>query len=184
MKTTLLAMLLSTISLSVSAEQEIELGEAISPMTDASMEHNYESLDALALEKALYAEADRITVTILSTQRGYTVPIPQTYIDKFCGDIDGCELRMGMYNWDGTGRTASRSNLFYYNTINRVWRSEAGDTAGTDFNGATEHVMQSWACYFTDGIYSNWNNIGDSAIGFGLLSWNQYVADCRLTIID
>jgi hypothetical protein len=91
---------------------------------------------------------------------------------------------MGMYNWDGTGRVASRRNLFFYNTVNRAWRADSGDTAGADFNGSTQHIMQSWACYFTDGAYRNWTNMGDGALGFGLLSWHQFNAECWLTIID
>jgi hypothetical protein len=91
---------------------------------------------------------------------------------------------MGMYNWDGTRRTASRSSLFYYNRGNKNWRAERSDKAGTNDNNVTEHVMQAWACYFTDGEYKNWYNRGDYDLNFGLLSWNQYRATCKLTIID
>jgi len=91
---------------------------------------------------------------------------------------------MGMYNWDGTARTASRSSLFYYNRYNKNWRAEREDKAGTNNNNVTQHVMQAWACYFTDGEYINWYNRGDYDLNFGLLSWNQYNATCKLTIID
>jgi hypothetical protein len=126
----------------------------------------------------------RQTYTAWSSARGSTVNIPETTISDLCGDWDGCTLRMGMYNWDGTSRTASRSSLFYYNRGNKNWRAERSDKAGRNGNNVTEHVMQAWACYFTDGEYVNWYNRGDYDLNFGLLSWNQYNASCKLTIID
>jgi len=130
-----------------------------------------------------YAQ-DRVTYTASIAQRGTTVLIPLATVITLCGDVDGCEIRMGMYNWDGTGRTASRSSLFYYNQFNRNWRAEAGDAAGTVGNNVTQHVMNAWACYLTDGHYNNWTNHGDLNQGFSVLSWNQYVANCRVTLID
>lgn len=133
---------------------------------------------------ALEFVSARETVTASVAGRGTSVNIPEATIIDLCGDLDGCALRMGMYNWDGTARTASRESLFYYNSWAKTWRASAGDAAGTNNNGVTEHVMNSWACYFTDGWYINWANIGDIDLGFALLSWNQYNATCRLTIID
>jgi hypothetical protein len=130
------------------------------------------------------AQADRTTVTATVGQRGTSVLIPYATVVSLCADIDGCQIRMAMYNWDGTGRTASRSSLFYYNSSNGRWRAERDDRAGTVGNEATEHVMSAWACYLTDGNYSNWTNHGDLNQGFSVLSWNQYVATCRVTLID
>jgi hypothetical protein len=64
---------------------------------------------------------ERQTYTAWSSTRGSTVNIPERTIADLCGDWDGCTLRMGMYNWDGTRRTASRSSLFYYNRGNKNW---------------------------------------------------------------
>ena len=127
---------------------------------------------------------ERQTYTAWSAGRGTTVNIPELTIVDLCGDWDGCTLRMGMYNWDGTGRTASRDSLYYYNNATKTWRASRDDRAGMNGNGVTEHIMEAWACYFTDGQYANWTNNGDFNLGFGLLSWNQYVATCKLTIID
>ena len=127
---------------------------------------------------------ERQTITAWASGRGTSVNIPEQTIIDLCGDWDGCTLRMGMYNWDGSGRTASRDSLFYYNASTKTWRASEGDTAGTNGNGVTEHIMNSWACYFTDGWYINWANIGDIDLNFALLSWNQYNATCKLTIID
>ena len=135
------------------------------------------------LTSTAYAQG-RASYTATIAQRGYTVLIPYATVTSLCADIDGCEIRMGMSNWDGTARTASRSSLFFYNSVTRTWRAEAGDVAGTVGNNVTEHVMNSWACYLTDGYYNNWTNHGDLNQGFSVLSWNQYVANCTVTLID
>ncbi len=127
---------------------------------------------------------ERQTYTAYSSQRGTTTTIPEKTVYDLCGDWDGCTLRMGMYNWDGSRRTASRESLFYYNRTWKTWRASREDRAGTNDNNVTEHVMQAWACYFTDGEYISWYNRGDFDLDFGLLSWNQYNATCKMTIID
>jgi hypothetical protein len=127
---------------------------------------------------------ERQTYTAWKYQRGSTVTIPERVVYDLCGDWDGCTLRIGLYNWDGNGRTASRSSLFYYNRYNKTWRSERDDRQGTANNNVTEHAMHAWSCYFTDGEYQRWHNRGDFDLDFGLLSWDQYNADCKLTIID
>jgi len=126
----------------------------------------------------------RQSYTASSAGRGTSVPIPEQVIIDLCGDWDGCTLRMGMYNWDGTRRTASREALFYYDTLTRNWRTSYGDASGSNNDNVTQHVMNAWACYFTDGEYISWFNRGDFDTNFALLSWNQYVATCKLTIID
>jgi len=141
------------------------------------------ALLALFSSSAAYAQA-RVTYTAWSSQRGTTVNIPNTVIVDLCGDWDGCKIRMGMYNWDGTRRTVSREALFYYDPVTRNWASSWGDWKGNNGDGATQHIMNAWACYFTDGEYISWYNRGDFDTNFGLLSWNQYVASCKLTIID
>jgi hypothetical protein len=129
---------------------------------------------------------DRKTYVALRENRGTTTEVPVNDVKELCGDADGCKIRMGMYDWDRAGRMASRENLFFYNPFNFSWRAMNGDIQGKDQDGVTNHVMQSWACYFTDGAYSKWKNLNDEAIlgGFGLLSWNQADAHCIMTIID
>lgn len=130
------------------------------------------------------AATDRSTYTAYASQRGSTVNVPASRVSQLCGDWDGCTIRIGMYNWDGTRRTASRETLFYYDNYSRNWRASRSDLAGTNDNNYTQHAIQAWACYFTDGYYSNWYNHGDINANFGLMSWNQYNAACKLTIID
>lgn len=127
---------------------------------------------------------ERQTVTAWKSTRGYSVNISEQTVSDLCGDWDGCTLRMGMYDWDGTARTASRDSLFYYNASTKTWRASEGDAWGHNGNGVTEHIMNAWACYFTDGAYFSWRDYGDFDVNFALLSWNQYDATCKLTIID
>jgi len=127
---------------------------------------------------------NRYTVKTKISDRGSTVPVETKDIIRLCSDTDGCSLRLGMYNFDSAGRVASREALFFYNKVNHTWRASLNDTAGTDFNGVTEHVLSAWSCYFTDGVYKDWQNKQDSEIGFGLLSWKPHTAECWLTIID
>lgn len=127
--------------------------------------------------------SDRSTYSAYT--RGYTYNIPETRVNELCGDIDGCHVVIGMYNWNGTRRTASRTFHFYYDRYSRNWRTSVGDREGTTDNNTTQHVFQAWSCYFTDGYYSNWYNHGDINPNFGVLSWNQYNASaCRVTLID
>ena len=85
--------------------------------------------------------SDRQTYTAWQWQRGSTVNVPESVVRELCGDWDGCTIRMGMWNWDGTRRTASRESLFYYDSYTGNWRAERGDTAGTTDNNYTQHVM-------------------------------------------
>lgn len=126
---------------------------------------------------------DRFTVFVSRARRFTTVPIDHAKLTEFCGDLDGCSIRLGMHNWDNTGRIASREFLFFYNAQSGNWRASLGDTAGSDKNNVTEHVNRSWSCYMTDGEYLNQAE-SDKSTGFGLLSWSQYNADCVLTVID
>jgi hypothetical protein len=125
----------------------------------------------------------RISYSAGKSSRGSTINISESVIETYCGDFDGCTIRLGMNDWDGTGRTASREFLFYYNNSNRNWRA-SNDAAGRNDDNTTQHVYQAWACYFTDGYYTDWTNNGDYNTYFGLLSWNQYDANCYITIID
>ncbi len=119
--------------------------------------------------------------------RGNTTVIPESVIIDYCGDDDGCEVRLVMYDWDGTNRSASREFLVYYNSQTKNWRSSA-DLSGTNndglVNSVSNHLFYAWDCYFTDATYSNWNSKDDN-LDFGLLSWNTaYNAECRLFIYD
>ena len=126
---------------------------------------------------------DRKTFVAMHDNRGTSAKIPEAEIIKYCSDKSGCEVVVGMHNWDNTGRVASRSFHFFYNKDTKVWRSEAGDPQGTKNNGVTEHINDTWACHFMDGQYADWHDTGDHSLDFGLLSGVEFIADCFLTLI-
>jgi len=66
-----------------------------------AMESKAPGIEAMVTETA---SAGRITITASINQRGTTIPIDIQTITDLCGDGDGCDLRLGMYNWDGQGR--------------------------------------------------------------------------------
>jgi hypothetical protein len=165
-----------------SADDVTEQSSIIVPMLSPKSLAGASSATAYPVDKK--QGADRKQYRVPKSDRGKTLNIPEKDIVELCADRDGCSLRLGMYNWDNSGRVASRESLFYYNHTNHAWRASSGDGSGTDYNGPTEHVMNAWACYFTDGAYQDWKDLGDSSLDFGLLSWNQYDAECWLTIID
>jgi hypothetical protein len=123
------------------------------------------------------------TYVALRTNRGTTVPVPEEDVIRYCGDKAGCNIHIGMHNWDNQGRVASRQFLFFYNKDTGVWRTDAGDVQGTNANNITEHVNNSWSCYFTDGLFANFVDQGDTDRRFGVLSWNNENADCWVTIM-
>jgi hypothetical protein len=123
------------------------------------------------------------TYIALRTNRGTTTPVPEADVIQYCGDKAGCNIHIGMHNWDNQGRVASRQFLFFYNKDTGVWRTDAGDVQGTNANNITEHVNNSWSCYFTDGLYANFVDQGDPDRQFGVLSWNNLNADCWVTIM-
>lgn len=127
---------------------------------------------------------DRKTFVVTKAERGTSVAIPMRVIREFCGDRDGCSIRMGMHDWNDTGRVASRQHLLFYNRVNRAWRSSWNDAEGRDADGITHSAIHVWACVLTDGKYKNWQNLNDADVGFALLSWTSHVADCYMTIID
>ncbi len=115
--------------------------------------------------------------------RGNTTVIPESIVIDYCGDDDGCSVRIVMYDWDGNNRSASREFLVYYNSKNKNWRSSS-DAYGKNNDSAVSHLFYVWDCYFTDGTYSNWAG-KDENLDFGLLSWKtDFNAECRLFIYD
>lgn len=141
------------------------------------------SLHLIEKDNDIVIKHDRVTIIAPVAEKGNSVPIPQVVIDEFCNDLDGCNIRLSAYNHDNTGHTASKTTLFHYNTSNRSWRSENGNQ-GADFNSGTENIIHAAGCYFSDGLYENFHNLGDSQAGFGLSSHNRNNAECRITFLD
>lgn len=128
---------------------------------------------------------------------GKTRTIPHDILIALCGDPDGCQVRLGMTRWDNDSETETASVFFtfYYSPADGHWRAsetDAGNAAGIDGDGRVAHVRNIWSiCYFTDGTYSAYREIGDKEKGMQLLVWsggkgqnNHPNRTCELTLID
>ncbi len=128
-------------------------------------------------------------LVIRNARRGETVPIPSGMLEEMCGE--GCYYSLAMRTWSGTAETAFASRgpfFFHYDTGTRRWR-ESTDNSGIAGNNTTQHVRNIYdCCYFTDGTYSAFAQIGDSTREMHLLNWqsatcpNPGPLECILTI--
>ena len=180
------ASLIIVLGLAAAANQPAQALEIAPPPVSPEAAARFKAEDAARAAGPAYpdpAAAKGKTFVAPRVGRGTTTRIPEEDVIKHCSDKAGCEIRIAMHNWDDQGRVASRHFLFFYNKDTGVWRADLGDPQGTNNNNVTEHVNNSWSCYFTDGQYENWADKGDTTKDFGVLSWNQYNADCWLTIM-
>jgi hypothetical protein len=124
---------------------------------------------------------------------GRTKTIPQDTLEALCADYDGCEVRLAMTRWASDTNTESASAFFtfYYSAGNGRWRAsatDAGNAAGVDGDGKTKHVRNIWStCFFTDGTYNQYKDLGDKGPGLQLLVWKEFKNKNRtyeLTLID
>lgn len=114
---------------------------------------------------------------------GETTTIPIAVIEDLCGDEDGCEVLLMMYNWDGTKRTTNQQYSFFYNRTNKNWRTSQNN-AGTNNNGVLTHVIIDNSCYFTDSKYTGRASGADDK-DFYLLNWNEYRGEtCKIKFFD
>lgn len=118
-----------------------------------------------------------------------TVPVDMSIVSALCKDGDGCNITVGMKDWDNAqvGMIASRGPYkFYMSKTSNAWRLSS-DAQGNDGNGTVEHVLSPWDCYFTDGQYVSAAG-SDAAVGFGLMNYNSAYTDpdmvCTLDIDD
>jgi hypothetical protein len=130
---------------------------------------------------------------------GESKTIPPDTLQALCADPDGCQVRMAMTRWDNNDQTESASVffMFYYSPTDdrskgRRWRAsqtDAADASGVDGNGATQHIRNIWnTCFFTDGVYSNKQDKGDTEQGLQLHVSTEGAKNpkrtCELTLID
>lgn len=96
-----------------------------------------------------------------------TVPVDMNIVNALCKDGDGCDITVGMKDWDNAqvGMIASRGPYkFYMSKTSNAWRA-SNDAQGNDGNGTVEHILGPWDCYFTDGQYVSGAG-SDAAVGF------------------
>ena len=124
-----------------------------------------------------------------ATYNRTTMPLDMTIIKEICGDEDGCEVRLFMRRWNSNTETAAATRGPYVlNYDNATGRWRVNDTSGIDGNGTTNHLLQWWDCYLTDGNYSNGSNQNDPGEGISLLNYNSDYSNanktCECTFID
>ena len=137
---------------------------------------------------------DRLFYT--ATTVGVSTDISAADLARLCGDGDGCEVRLAMFDYDTIqSGPASVVTWLYCDADCKHWRtttqllsegsSVGPQVGGTDNDNVIKHVINNWSCYFTDGKYESTTVNGDTAVGFGLLLWTQYPGSrCSIAIID
>jgi len=133
-------------------------------------------------------------------------PIPDAVMRDYCGDQDGCRITLRMRNWgpNASQQTALGHSFHFdygatYNGGTRApwYREQTADSpnayinfytvTGHDGTDGTQHVLRNHDCFFTDGAYTVPTGESDSALGMGLLNYDQgsgYTAECQLIIDD
>jgi len=127
-----------------------------------------------------------------------SVPVDDQLLQELCKDADGCSIRIGMRGWDSSNKGSQLLTLigtYHFSFVDRpngtrYWRRTNVDGAGfegVDKNGAYNHVLQAFDCYFTDASYTS-GSPSDNAVGFTLLNWHDNYLDtnmvCVLTVED
>lgn len=135
-----------------------------------------------------------------------TVPVDDALLMQLCGDEDGCSLTLGMRNptvqqVDNLLVMSFPYSFAVGNAVNgkRTWHSVGFTDTGapiapTGVDGAnnSENAISTGDCRFTDGIFNNGQDQGDSGLGFALLNWfggnngawNSPAMTCVLIIKD
>lgn len=104
---------------------------------------------------------------------GDTFAIPQSIINQYCADYDGCEVVIGMTRWVSNTETemAHRRFHFHYDTSSRRWRADT-DHWGVDGDNSATHVFDLFGyCMFTEQPYVDYAARGDNQAGFYFLVW-------------
>jgi hypothetical protein len=106
-------------------------------------------------------------------------------------------------HWENSRtETASISFRFYYSATDGYWRTSEyyspngghlltseniGSNWGAIGNTTTEHAANAWnTCFFTDGTFKLYKDLGDQNTGMQLLVWNGFgnaARTCELTLI-
>ncbi|MBU2713252.1 LamG-like jellyroll fold domain-containing protein [Zooshikella harenae] len=134
------------------------------------------------------SSVDRKHYYTTKAERGTSIVIPEQDVIDLCSDEDGCQIRLGLDDWSTglPGNVEFGSFMFFYNKDTKAWYGNKGSEA-YGINGDNvfqRNIAHAYACYFSDGDYKDWQLAGDKDLNFSLVSWKEYEANCRLTIID
>lgn len=130
------------------------------------------------------------------------VPIPDSVLLSYCGDEDGCTVRIGMRGYAAGNPVSTSMGPFAFSYVqatngSRHWRraeslgtsnpnQSVEASAGQDGDNSVQHVVRDHDCFFTDASYTAGGGGSDNGVGMGLLNYNinSYVATCWLIIDD
>jgi hypothetical protein len=157
-----------------------ELQKSLSKANEALANLQKSPPAATATSVVAAPEAKRGTWAASKTNRGNSVQVAEEKIIEYCSE-EGCLLRLGMKDYDGTGRVQSFLFLFYYNKDAKTWKASPNNWQGSNGDNRPEWAAQVGSCYFGDGQFQNYVGT-DTNSNFGLVSWNNGNADCILTI--
>ncbi len=111
-------------------------------------------------------------------------------VSKLCGDLDGCEVRLGQFRYEPNDIVWSRRGLLFYNQSNHYWKASQDTTSGTrDQTGMdkaqnSQIVMTTADCQLVDGDKVTGGKLEDASSGFGLYRAKTGTGVCWLTLID
>ena len=142
-----------------------------------------------------YQRSGRYTMKAGAGMYGRSMPVPQTVMDSYCGDIDGCQVTVCMQQWDNDTQTERACQgpfpFNYYITAPHRWRLNidlsGAHATGQDADGVLGHAVNAWdACFFTDAEYDTFTVGVDSRQGMNLLVWGGHAGPNRICylIID
>jgi hypothetical protein len=102
-------------------------------------------------------------------------PLDVDAVVSLCGDKDGCQITLQMFNWDPVGEpgaTASKTTWLFLSPSTLQWRfDEPMGLAGVDGDNDYTPTFLFYDCIFTDGESGvEGNQLIDDGPGFGLLN--------------
>ncbi len=144
------------------------------------------------------ATSERLTV-IAFKDKGVSVPVGFETVAALCGDLDGCEVRLGRQSDNAEGRILFVSTMLHVNATTGGWLSNTAFSdqyKPKDKDSQPTNIISNGRCFLSDGEFKL-NNANppvpvgtDTDWGFGLVSLTQANtnaapdADCVLTILD
>lgn len=102
---------------------------------------------------------------------------------EFCGDVDGCHIRLFAIAKDGAPVAAS-GTTFFIPGDNQNWSSGANNAK--DGNGVAEIIIKAGHCRLLDGLKHLNGSTTDAAGEFSLVTSKPTVLEdrCYLSVVD
>lgn len=152
------------------------------------------SINIAARTAAVPADGDRFVIVSMINSPNGAEPVPTDRLAAACGDIDGCQIRLGIQKAGQENIDSIFSSMVQINPSTGSWtatpmsRGNATTqvTTGQDGTAGAQSLVQAHTCFLSDGEYPGLNNniVPDNAVGFYLASFPAGQGSCVLTVID